>query len=707
MRNFFLPVACILIIGSVLLTDRLSPPKLDRFLSTGTQLLSEKGTILSALPAADTRWRFKADIDKLDPRFIRMLIDVEDKRFYQHHGVDFFSLLRAMGQLLMQGRVVSGASTLTMQTARLLEPRPRTIYAKMIEIFRAFQLEARFSKNQILQIYLTLAPYGGRIEGIEAASMLLFGHNPKILSPAEAALLITLPQSPEKRRPDRFPHRAQIARDNVLLRLFNNKVITAQDLKNAQDMPVTQTHYTFPHYARHLLERFNKDKKSDYLETSLDAQLMKDLSTMLFKSAQRLSPAVTISVLIAENQTSFVRAYVGNADYFNRNKLGMIDMIPAVRSPGSTLKPFIYGLAFDQRMAQPLTLIQDQSSTYQGYSPHNFDQKFSGEITIADALQRSRNLPAVAVLNRLGPQFFDTAVQNANILLHFNRNEGPASLPLALGGVGITLEDMVRLYAALAQNGHVASRLVYFTPKNAPSQPIQQHIFLKAESAYQIWHILYNSPKPAGLLSSSQAMPPVAFKTGTSYGQRDAWAFGVTEHYTIGVWVGRADGQPCSECVGIQTAAPILWQILPLLPQANQQKILLPPNTNIISARTTADLPLALQRFYTGHRTLNIHSALHSTSAKQTYSLALRYPYEGARLIFSQDDMSGLPLKATGGKRPLRWYVNGKLIPNDPLSSEAVWTRPEAGFSRISVIDSMGSIASVEIFIAKTPSTSQ
>lgn len=695
-----------MIVGSILLTDWLLPPHLDRFLSTGTQLQSQNGTILSALPAPDTRWRFKANIDTLDPRFKRMLVDVEDKRFYQHHGVDFFALLRAMGQLLMQGRIVSGASTLTMQTARLLEPRPRTICAKIIEIFRAYQLEARFSKKQILQMYLTLAPYGGRIEGVEAASMLLFGHNPKVLSTAEAALLIALPQSPEKRRPDRFPHHAQTARDDVLLRLFNNKIITDQDLKNAQAIPVTQPHYTFPNYARHLLERFNKNKKSDYLETSLDAQLMKDLNTLLFKSAQRFSPAVTISVLIAENQTSFVRAYVGNADYFNREKFGMIDMIPAIRSPGSTLKPFIYGLAFDQRIAQPLTLIQDQSSTFKGYSPHNFDQKFSGEITITDALQRSRNLPAVAVLNRLGPQFFDTSVQNANVSLHFNRNEGPASLPLALGGVGITLEDMVRLYAALAQNGRVAAHLVYFPPPNAHLQPIIQHQFLKAESAYQIWRILYNSPKPAGLLSTSQTTPPIAFKTGTSYGQRDAWAFGVTEHYTIGVWVGRADGQPCSECVGIQTAAPILWKILPLLPQSNHQKILPPPNTNILHAQATADLPVALQRFYTANRTSNILTTL-PTSAKQTYPLALRYPYEGARLIFAQDDTRGLPLKAIGGKRPLRWYVNGKLIPSDSLSSESVWPLPEAGFSRISVIDSTGSIASAEIFISKTLITSQ
>jgi len=423
--------------------EQLGPLDLTAAGSRSTVVLDRDGRLLRPFATPEGRWRLPIETGDVDPRYLAMLKAYEDARFDQHGGVDPLALLRAAAQFLRQGEVVSGGSTLTMQVARLLEPRDeRSMGAKLRQMVRAVQLERRFSKDEILRLYLTLAPYGGNLEGARAASFSYFGREPKRLSFAEAALLVALPQSPETRRPDRSPGIALNARNRVLDRARDRGVITAAEAEAAKAEPVPQARRPFPMLAAHAAEAAVAERPAEASHRlAIDARLQAGLEKLARERVERLGPKLSLAILAIDNATGEVRAQVGSADYMNRERAGAIDMTQALRSPGSALKPFIYALAFESGLAHPETLLDDRPSRYGLYQPENFDLAFQGTVTARKALQLSLNVPAVELLSELGPARLLSRLRQTDTAVAMPKEAAPG-LAIGLGGLGITLADL-------------------------------------------------------------------------------------------------------------------------------------------------------------------------------------------------------------------------------------------------------------------------
>ena len=428
---------------AIVALDRLFPPNLQRLNRQSTLVLDRDGNLLQAFTAADGAWRLPVSIDEVDPGYLRMLVAYEDKRFYSHWGVDPLALGRAVAQLVERGRIVSGASTLTMQTVRLLEPRQRTLGAKLIEMVRALQLEWHFGKREILDMYLTLAPYGGNLEGVRAASLFYFGKEPSHLTDAEAALLVSLPQSPERLRPDRNGAAARTQRDNVLQRMAELGVMTAQAAAEAAGEPVPPLRRPAIRRAAHLAERLHARCRRRPGDRDFHRRHAAARSSRRWPRGvqDQLEPGATVAVLVVENGTRAVRAYVGSGDFWDAGRYGQNDMVRAIRSPGSTLKPFIYGMAFDELIVHPETIVVDEPMRFGDYAPENFDHFYRGELSAREALQLSLNLPAVALLDRIGP-------------LQTDRDAEARRRALALAGRG----DHARPADRAGRRRHVAGR---------------------------------------------------------------------------------------------------------------------------------------------------------------------------------------------------------------------------------------------------------
>ena len=673
-------MAVALLMAVIVIADRLLPPDLSRY-ADRTQVVADRdGDVLRAFVTADGMWRLKTSVDDVDPLYLAMLVAYEDSRFAWHGGVDPLALARATGQWVANGHVVSGGSTLTMQVARLLEPRPRTLGAKLIEMVRAHQLEAHLSKDEILGLYLTLAPFGGNLEGVRAASLAYFGKEPRYLSPAEAALLVALPQSPTALRLDRNPEAAQVARDRVLDRVAAAGVITETEAARAKRATVPDLRQDLPFLAPHLAERLHaQDPDNEEIVTTLDADLQRAAERVIGLAPPVADPAASAAALIVDNRTGCLVAHVGAFDYFAVERHGMVDMTQAIRSPGSALKPFIYALAFERRLIHPETIIDDRPRRFGGYAPTNFDGGFHGDVSIRVALQLSLNVPAVAVLDRLGPVQFSAALQQSGITLHLPGDAPAASLPLALGGVGITLEDMAALYAGLARGGAIAPLCI--TETETSEEP---HRFVRPFAAWYVADILGGAARPLGFRSEGAALP---FKTGTSYGYRDAWAIGFSGDYTIAVWVGRPDGGSCTGCIGIDVAAPLMRRLFDLLPPDALAGLPPAPAGSVIASN--ADLPSLLRRF---DRNL---------SPIPLPSLDIAFPPDGVRVRLTSDDEGTdvLPLRAEGGVPPLTWLVNGAPVPAYGRLSLAEWLPDGAGYADIRVVDSHGQSAAARVFI--------
>ena len=508
--------------------DALLPPDMTRAERSSPVTLDRRGAWLRALPVEDGRWRIRADLDRTDATFTKRLIKIEYVRFWLHPGVDPLAVVRAAGSAVASGRVSSGASTLTMQTARLLEPRPRTLPAKLIEIVRAVQLEARLSKREILALYLTLAPYGGNLEGVRAASLSYFGHEPETLTAGEQALLIALPQSPEARRPDRRPEAARAARQQVLDKMVRMGALTEVDAAEAEEEPLPGR-APFPALAWHVageLARAAPDHQASVVST-IDAGLQTRLEPLAAQVARAQGPEATAAILVVEIEGRAVRAAVGSGGL--QRPGGWIDMTRAVRSPGSALKPFIYGFAFDDGIAAPDTQIEDAARRFGDYQPENFDRVFRGKVTAREALTNSLNVPAVELLDKVGPGAFEARFDAVGVnLVRPKAQTRSAGLALALGGVGITMRDLAVLYAALGDGG-VAKPLAWTEDQAEHRRRQGGRRLMRAEAATQVLDILRETPPPAGSTPAAltKGRPVMAFKTGTSYGFRDAVAAGV------------------------------------------------------------------------------------------------------------------------------------------------------------------------------------
>jgi penicillin-binding protein 1C len=666
--------------------DRLYPLDMGRLQSHSVMVLAADGSILRGFTAAGGAWRFPETAAAVDPKFLKFLVAYEDHRFYRHPGIDPLAVIRAIGQAVKAGHVVSGASTLTMQTARLLEPRPRVLGSKLIEMARALQLEAHIGKAGILGIYLSLAPYGGNLEGVRAASLAYFGKEPRHLTEAQAALLVALPQSPETLRPDRFPAAARAARDKVLTRVFAEGVIDAATYRAALKDASPDDRLPALNDAPHLALRMRLSAPGELIiRTNIDADLQSRIQSMIARSQTALEPGAGIAVLVVENAERRVRAYLGSADFFDAQRYGQNDMVRAIRSPGSTLKPFIYGMAFEDLIVHPDTIVKDVPMRFGDYAPSNFDHLFRGEVTAREALQLSLNLPAVALLDRIGPGRFAARLAQAGAPLVLPTKDSLPGLPIALGGVGINLESLVTLYSALAEGG-IARPLRF-----AADQPEGKgQVLMSPLSAWYVTRILDETPPPDRWLPASNRRnaTDIAYKTGTSYGYRDAWAIGYNARYTVGVWVGRPDGAFSAERMGREAAAPILFRILDQLPHAGSAAAATPPAGAIIAG--TNDLPANLRRF-------DPQPGLESNALpKVTGGPSIRMPVDGSTIDLAD---ASLVLTASGGALPLHWLVNGAPIQSLPFRREAQWQPDGRGATRVTVVDGLGRSASAAVWL--------
>ena len=665
--------------------DRAFPPPIASPFPVSTEVLDRDGSLLRAFATPDGRWRLQASLDDVDPQFVRMLIAYEDKRFFDHEGVDVLALLRAAGQFASNGRIISGGSTLSMQVARLMEPRQsRSFGAKVRQLLRAIQIERRLTKRQILEAYLTLAPYGGNLEGVRAASLAYFGKEPKRLSVSEAALLVALPQLPERRRPDRNLDLAHAARDRVLTRMVSAGLIDEPEAKRAALDEVTADRSALPTLAPHAAALAMRNAPSEHIhKLTIRKRVQEGLEEVAREAAKKLGPKLSVAMIMADAQTGEILGEVGSSDFFDASRAGWIDMTRIVRSPGSTLKPFIYGLAMEQGLVAQETLIEDRPTDFAGYRPKNFDMSYQGDVSVRQALQLSLNVPAIRLLDAIGPARLTARFRQVGVKPELPKDE-PPGLAIGLGGVGVTLRDLVQLYTGLSNGGAVKGLHDGTEPAGAPV-PLGGTI-LDDQAAWQISDILAGVRPPEGALARG-----IAYKTGTSYGYRDAWSIGYDGRYVLGVWVGRPDAAAVPGLSGYVSAAPILFEGFTKSGLAAVPLKAAPAGTYKPERQ---DLPVTLARFNSGADSLVTATATEPPPQ-------ILFPPQGARvdLGVASGNPSALALKIQGGRAPFRWLANGKPLAGLNRRREASWKPDGAGASTLTVIDAAGRAASVSVFV--------
>jgi penicillin-binding protein 1C len=662
----------------------LGPLPLAQAREVSTAIVDRNGKLLRAYAMADGRWRLPVDAKTgVDPGYLKLLLAYEDRRFRIHAGVDPFALARAAFQLLIRGHIVSGGSTITMQLARLMEPRrERSVYAKLRQMVRALEIERQMNKDQILDLYLSMAPFGGNLEGVRAASIAYLGKEPKRLSLAEAALLVALPQSPETRRLDRYPDAARVARDRVLDRMVEDGQISEEDAVAAKVQPVPRLRKPMPILAPHAADQAMAIMKdASVIALTLDAALQKVLEMLARDRAIALGPNISVAIIAVDNASGDVLARVGSPDYFDDRRAGQVDMTRAVRSPGSTLKPFIYGLAFEDGFVHPESLIDDRPIRFGSYAPENFDMTFQGTVPVRKALQMSLNVPAVALLDRVGASRLSSRLKQAGVNLVLPKDEAPG-LAMGLGGVGITLQDLVQLYSGLARLGNTRPLREIVSLRDDTRDNLR---LLDQVAAWQVGNVLMGTPPPENGVHNR-----IAFKTGTSYGYRDAWSIGFDGRITIGVWVGRPDGAPAPGIVGRTAAAPILFDAFARtgkLPTPLPK----PPKGTLIASN--AKLPLPLRRY----RGLG---ELVRTDGEQ--APRIQFPLNGSRIDVTGADgaqFSSMPVKVAGGVLPMTMLVNGVSVGEIDGRRQRLVDPPGPGFARLTVIDAKGAADTVVIRI--------
>ena len=683
-------------------------------------VLASDNSPLRAFADQEGLWRYPISIDQVSPLYLDALIHYEDRYFYRHPGVNPFSLLRAIGQAIRSGTIVSGGSTLTMQVARMRYPEPRTLIGKGKELVRALQLELHYSKAEILTYYLNQAPFGGTIEGVQAAALSYFGYGALELTHAQAALLAVLPQAPTRYRPDRNPAAATLARNKVIDRLVSYGVWSANDARQAKMETVTSLGLNAYQLAPLLARRLATTSSQALIQTPIIRSWQISTERLLKEQAKLLGDRVSMAALVMENATGYVRVYAGSADFADLQRFGHVDMVPALRSPGSTLKPFIYGLAIDAGLIHSESLLMDVPLRFGDYQPENFSGGFSGPVSVAQSLTRSLNVPAVQVLEQLGPVPFYLSLQQAGAELQLPPNGRP-NLAIGLGGLGTSLESLVRLYSALDHSGATQ------TPRFTLDSPKLERPLLSPGSAWIIRKLLADAPNaPQG----------IAVKTGTSYGFRDSWAIGLVAGYTLGVWVGQPDGTPLTGHNGRQTAVPLLvtiaarllgqnrlperpysvssteicwptgqpeaddqcdearpaWLLNQLAPatwmatvehrvslESSLQTMSLAVDSNLqvpfgcpVASATTVKTfwPLPLQPWLPSAR--RTHTRLvpfdprcaKPTAATRAVPLAIAGIRAGDAIHVAEGQQPLLTLRAEGGQAPFYWYINGALQAN-------------------------------------------
>jgi penicillin-binding protein 1C len=683
-RRFLLAVCLVAVLGLaaggygfVRLVE--ATPPVELLAPTSRTVLDARGRLLRAYTVEDGLWRLPVDVGRVDPTYLAMLIATEDQRFRAHAGVDPLAIVRAGYQLLTRGRIVSGGSTLTMQVVRLSERLgTRNVSGKFGQIVKALALERFASKDDILSAYLRLAPFGGNLEGVRSASLAWFGKEPTRLTPAEAAFLVALPQAPEARRPDRYPVAARAARDRILRLCGERGVLTPADVTAALGEDIPKRRRDFPIIAAQAADRAVAGApQGSEARLTIDVDLQQSLEKLAAERAAAIGPHVSAAIMVVETVTGDVKASVGTAGLFDEKRAGFIDMTRAVRSPGSTLKPFIYGLAFESGIAHPETLVEDRPTAFDGYTPQNFDKVFHGTVSVREALSESLNVPAIQVLELVGPARLVSRFRRAGVEARLP-DMSSANLAVGLGGVGLTLNDLATLYTALARGGRpiaLSERVGAIGPATPPKPLMDER------AAAYVTDIL------AGRLGATKGDVRVAIKTGTSYGYRDAWAMGYDGRYVVGVWVGRPDGAPLPGLMGVDVAVPILADSFV---RAGGTTRLPPPPPGLIFGGNK-DLPPPLQRLRGGREAV----------IARDDGPAIAYPPSGTHvdLGFRAGDPQALALRIRNGRGPFTWFVDGAPVAQEPWSRQFSYFPKGQGFVTLSVIDAEGRADRVTVFV--------
>ncbi len=530
------------------------------------QVISAKdGKVLHSFLSSDEKWRMEVQLNEISPQLLKAIVQKEDKYFFYHLGVNPASVWRAVYNNMRHQRKTSGASTITMQVARLLYPNERTYLNKLSECFRALQLEWKYSKNEILVLYLNLVPYGGNIEGVKAASIFYFEKLPSALSLAECVSLSIIPNRPNSLRPGKNNDLIKKERNKWLQRMKKEGVFKETDINDALNEPVEMKRQKAPAEIPQLAYRL---RKTYPLQTNIKSTLVTAMQYKVQSLAYNYSKRLALknifnaSVLVVDNQTHEVVAYVGSNDKNDLLHNGMVDGVEAVRSPGSTLKPLVYALAMDKGLLTPMTCIADVPVNYTGYMPENFNSKFNGNVNTEFALSHSLNIPAVKTLNALGVPTCLDALEKSGFA-QIKSDQKKLGLSLILGGCGVNLSELVGLYSAFANKGKY-SALQYVAAEGSVQKDKEKGVeIVSPASAWLVTEMLNKLVRPdmPNGYESSLRIPKVAWKTGTSYGRRDAWSIGYNTRYTVGVWVGNFTGQGVAELTGADVATPLLFDV--------------------------------------------------------------------------------------------------------------------------------------------------
>ncbi len=663
-------LAVAILATAALVLDAVFPPNLARYEARSTEVVDANGRLLRAFTTDDGMWRLKTSPDDVDPLYLALLKDYEDQRFDEHPGVDPFAVGRAAALWIARGHIVSGASTLTMQAARLLEPRPRTLPNKIIEAARALQLEWHYTKRDVLSIYLTLAPMGGNLEGARAASLAYFGKEPRQLTAAEAALLVAIPQSPSRRRPDRSPAAAQSGRDGVLQRAHEHGVLDQAMFAAALSRPVPARRLGMPMQAPHLAAWLAGQSPGTIVPTTIRYELQNALSQLIADERAQLPDHAQIAMVVIDNRTGGVVAWLGGGDFFGR--AGQVDLVRAHRSPGSALKPMIYALAFDDRTLHPESLVEDVPVRFRDWLPRNFDREHQGAVTVRRALQQSLNVPAVLALEKVGPQRFIATLRSAGVSPGLPPGDIGASLGMALGSASVSPLEMAGLYSGLANGGLFAPPMI----RRDQPKPVPVRLIGPA-AAWYVQDILADAPLPEGFASLPVSLRErrIAYKTGTSAGFRDAWGAGYSTNWTVVAWVGHADGTPRPGQLGRLAALPVVFKAFGRLPGEDNRAQRPPADAlRVISNR---DLPLSMRRL--------------GPAAMAEGGPRIAYPPADARIELAAHET--VPLSANGGNGQLHWLIDGR-----PLDGTK-WTPDGPGVARVAVIDGQGRSSAVTVRI--------
>ncbi len=729
-----------------------------------TIVTDNKGNVINAYLSKDQKWRMKTELDEISPLLQRTIVAKEDKQFYSHPGVNFFAVARAFFNNLFSMRRTSGASTITMQVARALEPGKRNIWSKMREMFRAFQLELKYSKREILQLYLNLVPYGGNIEGVKAASLLYFKKNPDHLSLAEITALSIIPNRPTSLVLGKNNDLIIQERNKWLQRFADEKLFTEKEIEDALAEPLNASRGTVPHYIPHLSYKLKKQggtsTSPSIIKTNIDlnTQLKTEKLVEDYIRSQRLKNIKNAAVIIIDNKTHKVITYVGSSDFYDTTDGGQVNGANAVRQPGSTLKPLLYGLCFDEGLLTPKAVMTDVAVNYDSYAPENYDEKFNGYVTVEYALEHSLNIPAVKGLKLLG---HDKMIQKLSScdFRQIQKDRRKLGLSLILGGCGTTLEELTSLFSSFANDG------VYYPAVFTQDATAHNKTRVISPAAnFMVTEILSKINRPDFPLNwtATERMPKIAWKTGTSYGRKDGWSIGYNKKYTVGIWTGNFSGLGVADLSGANTATPLLFKIfntidydsdeewfkqpadcdirqvcsetglapadhctslvtdyfIPLISTAkpcnNREELMISPDEKISYCKSCAPqtgykkkwykiVEPEMQAWFEENRIAYQKIPVHNPACELIFKGAapsITFPVNGAEYLINKKNPEPLQLicKTANDVSKVYWYINNKFYKSSNAGEKQFFV-PEEGPVKISCTDDKGRNRNIKITV--------